>query len=112
MPSEYKDYRPISLLFHLRKLAEDVIISKMRGRLDKIIDPSQFAYQSKIGTTDALIQLLDDITGELDKPNIKFIQSASVDFAKAFDRLQHAVLINKMRGYDFNDNIIITYVEH
>ena len=105
MPSQYKDFRPISLLFHLGKLAEDIVINKMRNTLSNIIDPSQFAYQNKIGTVDALIQLLDDYTSELDKPRVKFMQIAGIDFSKAFDRLQPPILIDKMRNYGFNENI-------
>jgi hypothetical protein len=59
-PSLYKDYRPISLLYHLGKLAEQVIINKLLPTLSTIIEPNQYAYQPKIGTTDGLIQLLDD----------------------------------------------------
>ena len=116
MPLQYKDFRPISLLFHLGKLAEDIIINKMRNTLSNIIDPSQFAYQNKIGTVDALIQLLDDYTSELDKPSVKFMQLAGIDFSKAFDRLQPPILIDKMRNYGFNENItinlLLTYRNH
>ena len=35
-----------------------------------------------------------------------FIQSAALDFSKAFDRLQPAVLNEKMLVYGFNDNVI------
>ena len=105
-PSKYKDYRPISILFHLGKLSEEVIINKMRSKLEAEIDPAQFAYQPNIGSVDALIKLFDDFTSELDNPNVKFIQSAAMDFSKAFDRLQPAILIEKMKRYNFNPRII------
>ena len=89
-PSKLKDYRPVSMLFHLGKLSEQVIIDKMRSKLEIIIDPCQYAYQPNIGTVDALIQLIDDFTAQLDNPNTKFVQSAALDFSKAFDRLQPA----------------------
>lgn len=106
-PSKFKDYRPISLLFHLGKLAEEVIIDKMRKRLDEIVEPSQFAYQRNVGTVDALIKLLDDFSAQLDKPDVKFVQSAALDFSKAFDRLQPSILIQKMTQYGFNNNITV-----
>ena len=116
MPSQYKDFRPISVLFHLGKLAEDIIIKKVRNTLSNIIDPSQFAYENKIGTVDALIRLLNDYTSELDKPSVKFMQLAGIDFVKAFDRLQPPILIDKIRNYGFNENItinlLLTYRNH
>ena len=105
MPTQYKDFRPISLLFHLGKVAEDVIITKLKGKLADIVDNSQFAYQSKLGTVDALIKQLDDFTLELDKAKTKFMQLAGVDFSKAFDRLQPPILIDKMRQHRFNENL-------
>ena len=105
-PSQYKDYRPISLLFHLGKLAEQVIIDQMRGKLSEIIKPDQYAYQSKIGTVDALLQLVDDITSELDGTGVNCVQLASLDFSKAFDRLQPSIVINKMKLSGFNPKII------
>ena len=59
-----------------------------------------------IGTIEALIQLLDDFTQHLDNPSVKYIQSAALDFPKAFDRLQPPTLIKKMRYYDFNPAIV------
>ena len=84
MPSQYINFRPISLLFHLGKLAEDIIINKMRNMLSTVTDPSQFAYQNKIGKVDALIQLLNDYTSKRDKPSVKFMQ---LDFSKASRKL-------------------------
>jgi hypothetical protein len=105
-PTQCKDYRPISLLYHLGKLAEDIIISKMRSRLTDILESTQFAYRPNIGTADALIQFLDDHTRELDKASVKYVQNAFLDFSKAFDCLQPAILIEKMSHYGFNRNTV------
>ena len=56
-PTTFKDYRPVSLLFHLGKLSKQVFIDKLRSKLEKIIEPSQFAYQPKLVLMDALIKL-------------------------------------------------------
>ena len=105
-PTTFRDYRPVSLLFHLGKLSEQVIIDKLRPKLEKIIEPSQFAYQPKLGTVDALIKLIDDFTAELDNPGTRYVQSAALDFSKAFDRLQPDILLDKMENYKFNKNSI------
>ena len=107
-PSSFKEYRPISLLFHLGKVAEQVIINKMRSRVDEIVNQQQYAYQPLVSTTDALLQLTDDWTSILDQQtSVKFIQNACLDFSKAFDRLDHSTLISKMLNYDFNRNVIM-----
>ena len=81
------------MLFHLGKLAEQIIIDKMRETIDTVVSPHQYAYRSGVSTNDALLQFVDDITQELDKPANKFIQTACLDFSKAFDRLQFPQLI-------------------
>ena len=106
-PSTYKDYRPISLLFHLGKLLEQVIISKMKSHLAEVINSNQYAYQQRLSTTDAILQLIDDWTSVLDSDtNVKLIQNACLDFSKAFDRMQHPILISKMNFLGFNANVI------
>ena len=106
-PSTYKDYRPISLLFHLGKLLEQVIISKMKSHLAEVINSNQYAYQQRLSTTDAILQLIDDWTSVLDSDtNVKLIQNACLDFSKAFDRMQHPLLIAKMNSLGFNTNVI------
>ena len=80
-PAEYKDYRPISLLFHLGKIAEQVIINKMQTKVDELVNPSQYAYQPAVSTTDALLQMVDDWTQTLDKTtSVKYVQNACLDF--------------------------------
>ena len=58
--------------------------------MESTINPCQYAYQPNISTIDALIQLIDDITAQLDNLNTNFIHSATLDFSKAFDKLQPA----------------------
>lgn len=55
MSTQFKDCGPVSASSHLVKVAEDVIINKLRIKLSKIVCTSQFAYQLKIGIVDALI---------------------------------------------------------
>ena len=100
--SEYKHYRLISSLFHLKKLAEHVIVDKVRFTIDKVISPSQFAYRPNLSTTDALLKYIEDLTEQLDDPGKIFIQSAFLNFSKAFDCLSHDLLIAKLNAYGFS----------
>ena len=105
-PAEFEHYRQISLLFHMGKLAEQVIIHKLKSKIAEIIKPAQYAYRPNVSTTDALLQYIDDYTTFLDKQKVKFVQSACLDFSKAFDRLQPSIVLGKMNFYGFNTNVI------
>ena len=105
-PKLHKDFRPKSLLFHMGKLCEQAIVNKLKDSIQTIISSTQYAYRPKLGTTDAILQLIDDITADLDCPENKYTQLACVDFSKAFDKLQPYIVIDKMRNYGINSNIL------
>ena len=87
----------------------------MRNTLSNKIVPSQSAYQNKIDAVGALIPLLDYYTSELDKPSVKFMQLAGIDFSEALDRLQPHILIHNMRIYGFNENItkiVVNFIQN
>lgn len=48
-------------MFHLGKLTEAVIISKMRHQLAEVIEPFQYAYVPKLGTVGVLIKYVEEV---------------------------------------------------
>ena len=54
--------------------------------MDTVISRHQYANRPGISTTDALFQFVEDITQELEKPANQVIQTACLNFTKAFDR--------------------------
>ena len=67
----------MSLLFHLGKVDEKAIVNKLKGPLKDVIASNQYAYRPNLGTTDAILQLIDDATADLDLFESKFVQLAS-----------------------------------
>ena len=53
-----------------------------------------------------ILQLLDDLTADLDSPAHNYVQLACLDFSKAFDKLQPNIVIQKMKDYGVNCNIL------
>jgi hypothetical protein len=95
-PATAKEYRPITLLWHLGKIAEKAISTLLRDNITSRLAVNQYAYQSKRSTTDALIAIIDDWTLELDKPGTLCIDVTLLDFSKAFDLVNHETLEYKM----------------
>ena len=58
----------------------------MRDTMDTVISQHQYANRPGISTTNALFQFVEDITQELEKPANQVIQTACLNFSKAFDR--------------------------
>jgi hypothetical protein len=95
-----ENYRPVSLTAIPCKLLEHIIVSKVWEHLNKydIISKVQHGFRSGLSCTTQLIGAIDDWAKEL---NIGESQMDVIvlDFSKAFDKVPHRRLIQKMKCY-------------
>ena len=93
------NYRPISLLITISKLLEKVIYKRTYGFLEKenAIYKSQYGFRSKHSCKQAVCKLLSEIIKNNDKDQITL--TVYLDLSKAFDTLDHKLLLNKMERY-------------
>ena len=96
---ECSNYRPISLLSNIDKILERLTYNRLYNFLEKkeLIFSLQFGFRRKYSTTHALIHLTDKIRHEIDKSN--YACGIFVDFQKAFDAVDHHILLNKLEYY-------------
>ena len=89
------NYRPISLLSNLNKILEKLMFVRVLSFLDKenVIYKQQFGFRPKHSTTHAIISITEKIRA-LDKG--KFACGVFVDLQKAFDTVNHEVLLQKL----------------
>ena len=107
-PKTAKDYRPITLLWHLGKVSERCIAKKYRGCVRTELLKNQYAYCAKRNTTDALIHTFDDWTKQMDMEETCHIDVAFIDFSKAFDKLQPLILVEKLiNNFGMNANLAL-----
>lgn len=65
-----------------------------------LYDPCQFAYRKGHSTQTCLIRLLDDVRLVGDSRLVTIL--VSIDFSKAFDRVNHNILLNKLKSLNFS----------
>ena len=98
------NYRPISLLSNLNKILEKLMFVRVLSFLDKenVIYKQQFGFRPKHSTTHAIISITEKIREALDKG--KFACGIFVDLQKAFDTVNHKVLLQKLYQYGIRGN--------
>ena len=93
------NYRPISLLSNINKILEKLVFNRLYNFLEdsQCIYSLQFGFRKKHSTNHALVQITETIRKALDEN--KFACGVFVDFQKAFDTVNHDILIKKLDHY-------------
>ena len=96
---ECNNYRPISLLSNINKIIEKIMHERLYAFLSKhkCIYDLQFGFRSQHSTNHALIDLTEDIRKAID--DNKFAVGIFIDLQKAFDTVDHNILLKKLDHY-------------
>ncbi len=97
--THYCNYRPISVLPILSKIVERCLFDRMLSFINKnnIYSNEQFGFRKASSTSYALVDYHNHITQLLD--NSEFVISIFIDLKKAFDTVNHSILLNKLYHY-------------
>ena len=98
-------YRPISLLSNLKKNFEKAIFNRVYDFLEDydLLYRYQFGFRKKHSKNLTLISITEQIREELDS-NKKAV-GIFFDFQKAFDTVNHKILLSKLDHYGIRENI-------
>ena len=92
----FKNYRPVSLLCVLSKVFEKVMYSRLTSFLEtqKIMYHKQFGFRKQHSTYMAIMILLDKLINSIE--NGEIVVGVYLDFSKAFDTVDHDILLTKL----------------
>ena len=95
------NYRPISLLSNLNKILEKIMHKRIYLFLEKyeLLYDLQFGFRTGYSTSHALIHMTETIRAALDAGYVTC--GIFVDFQKAFDTVNHEILLKKLEHYGF-----------
>ena len=93
------NYRPISLLPVVSKVFEKVVFNQLYQHVtdNNLIFTSQYGFKKLHSTELASLELVDRVFQHLDKGKLPL--SIFLDLSKAFDTLDHYILLNKLKFY-------------
>ena len=93
------NYRPISLLIVISKLLERIVYKRTFQFVTETgeLYDSQYRFRKNHSCNDAISELLGEILHTLE--NNKHTVAIFIDLSKAFDTLQHLVILKKLACY-------------
>ena len=99
------NYRPISLTCISCKVAEHIIASNIMTFLEdnKILYSLQHGFRNKRSCETQLVEFFHDLATK--KDSLLQVDVIIMDFAKAFDKVSHRHLIQKLKYYGICDQI-------
>lgn len=111
------NYRPITVLPILSKIFEKVIYNRIHPFLNSIdfITPHQYGFCNGSNTETATINVLNEVQKGLDNSKEVLVGLLFIDLVKAFDTVDHSLIINKLNKIGIKGNslkLIKSYLDN
>ena len=105
-PQQVGDLRPITLLPLPGKIMERLIHNKLYPYLENndILTSKQNGFKKQHGTPDTIFKFITHVIDNLNKKKITV--AVFIDFKKAFDTLDHQILIQKLSKLNLSPNLL------
>ena len=103
------NYRPISLTSVISKVLERIIRKQVSSFIDKkcSLNSTQHGFRNGRSCLSALVNVFDDIMHMLDGGSS--VDMVYLDFSKAFDKVDHGILLHKLKALGITGNLGIWF---
>jgi len=101
------NYRPISILPVISKVLEKWVSQQIRDHLNNSLcslHPLQFGFRSNYSTETANCYFIENVKSMLDRH--KVVGAIFLDLRKAFDTVNHSILLSKLSHFNFSTNAL------
>jgi hypothetical protein len=93
-------------MYTLTKIIEQIVAKQITVYLEEnnLMDPHQSAYKKGHSCETVIVSVLNDVYAASDKSEISI--SALLDMSAAFDTIDHAMMIEKLKCLGFTDDVL------
>ena len=106
------NYRPISLLPIVSKILEKIVANQLTEYLEtnNLLSETQHGFRPKLSTETALLKISDRIYNNIDNKRISLL--LLLDLSKAFDSVNHDILLNKCKMLNIDPSWFQEYLSN
>ena len=112
--STLANFRPISLLPNIGKVFEKVLATQIKLYLEEnnLLYFRQYGFRNGHSTSSCCLDLLNSVCSNIDSR--LHVAAVFIDFSKAFDIIDHSILVHKLRHiFNFSDGaceLVLSYL--
>ena len=103
-PTLAENYRLVSVLLSVSNIFERVIQNQFSSYIDEFLSPYLCGYRKGFNTQYALLSLIEKLKKTLDDNG--YTGAILMDLSKAFDTINHELLIAKLYAYGFSKDAL------
>jgi retron-type reverse transcriptase len=94
-----ENYRPISLLPAISKVFEKIVFNQLYEyfRVNNLLIDNQYGFRDNHSTEYAALEVVDRVLSDMDHGKLPI--AIYIDLSKAFDTIDHDILVNKLNYY-------------
>ncbi|XP_063933353.1 uncharacterized protein LOC135145176 [Zophobas morio] len=105
--AEISEYRPIALINNFAKVFEFVMHARIFSHVSQHLSPMQHGFIKGRSTVTNLMIKTQYISEMFDK-HLQ-VDCIYLDFSKAFDRIDHRILLHKLESFGFSDGLLSVF---
>ena len=103
-PDSLNDLRPVSLTANPGKTLEGIVAEEVWKTVRPQLDPRQFGNVKGSSCLHYLVDYMDYVASNID--NMNEVAAVTIDLSKAFDLIDHNILIKKLIKLNIHENLV------